>query len=93
MQRATRGWRGAPGLWTVWTLLTIVAFSLIDWRQTKHLMPLMLPLHLAPARYAASGRVALALVGILLAGILLWNLDMLRTLAADFSAFPLTPAW
>jgi hypothetical protein len=41
------------GLWLLWTVLAAVAFSLVDWRQTKHLMPLLIPLSLAPARWAS----------------------------------------
>ncbi len=87
----TAGWHGTPGLWAVWTLLTAVAFTLIDWRQTKHLMPLLLPLHLAPARWAASSRTALVLVGMVFAVLLLWNLYMLPLQAIDFQTSPITP--
>lgn len=90
--RMTRGWRNMPGLWAAWALLTAVAFSLIDWRQTKHLMPLLLPLHLAAARWAASGRTALILISALFAALLLWNLQVLQTLADGFDAFPIRPA-
>jgi hypothetical protein len=91
--RATAGWRHTPGLWTLWALLTAVVFSLIDWRQTKHLLPLLLPLHLAPARWTAMSRGILWGVAVLFAGLLVWNLGMLRLLATDFQAFPITPAW
>jgi len=95
----TRGWRGVFGLWAVWTLTTAVAFSLIDWRQTKHLTPLLLPLHMAPARCAAVGRATSVFVGVVFAGLLLWNLGMLNILVTDFPTrpdhpyFPITPAW
>jgi len=91
----TLGWRGLPGLWAVWMLLIALAFSLIDWRQTKHLMPLLLPLHLAPARWAASGRTALILVSVLFAGLLAWNLGMLAALSGGFDSLPIrpSPAW
>jgi len=91
--KGTRGWRDAPGLWAIWAVATALAFSLIDWRQTKHLMPVLIPLHLAPARWAATGRVALAIVGVVFAGLLLWNLDALQMLATDFASFTITPAW
>ena len=70
-----------------------VAFTWVDYRQTKHLMPLLLPMCLAPARWAASGRAALAVVTILFAGLLLWNLDTLQLLITNFGAFTITPAW
>ncbi len=88
-----RGWREMPGLWALWTLLTGVAFSLIDWRQTKHLMPILLPMHLAPARWAATSRIVLVVVTVLLVGLLLWNFNMLGLLASDFEAFKMAPAW
>ena len=34
------------------------AFTLIDWRQTKHLCPLLLPLVMAPAAWAGTSRAA-----------------------------------
>jgi hypothetical protein len=89
----TVGRRGMPGLWVAWILLSAAAFSLIDWRQTKHLMPLLLPAHLAPARWAASGYGALVLVSVVFAGLLLWNVGMVHQLAADFTRFSITPAW
>ncbi len=45
------GLYSTAGLWAVWAVAVAVAFSLIDWRQTKHLMPLMLPLLLGPVRW------------------------------------------
>ena len=94
------GWRGMPGLWAIWFLLTAVAFSLIDWRQTKHLTPLLLPLCVAPARWAVSGRTVppaardavLILVGVLFVGLLAWNLGMLATLVDRFEVSPIAPA-
>jgi hypothetical protein len=91
--RATLGWRHTPGLWILWALLTAVIFSLIDWRQTKHLLPLLLPLHLAPARCTVTGRVLLWVVAVLFVGLLAWNVGTLRLLATDFEAFTITPAW
>jgi len=88
-----RGWRGMPGLWAAWALTTASVFSLIDWRQTKHLMPIVMLSCLSSARWAALRQTGLILAGILLALLLVWNLDVLRCLAADFNAFPVTPAW
>jgi len=90
---AAAGWRDTFGLWAVWFVLTAVAFSLIDWRQTKHLMPLLLPLCLAPAALAAADRRTLRLVVAALATVLLWNVVALWRLAGDFAAFTITPAW
>jgi len=90
---STVGWRGTAGLWAVWMLLVAVAFTLVDWRQTKHLMRLLLPLHLSLARWAATSRKLLIVVGLLLLCLLAWNLDSLQALAAWFEGFTVTPAW
>ena len=87
------GWRGVAGLWTIWCLFNAAAMSVIDWRQTKHLMPLLLPLSMAPARWAATSRIALAVVGVVLAALLAWNVDVLCSLADNFDALVMTPAW
>ena len=80
-------------LWIVWTLLLAIAFTLIDWRQTKHLCPLLLPLVMAPAAWAGASRAARAVVVACMAALLLWNLYTLRTLVADFGSFHISPAW
>ena len=80
-------------LWLVWMTLVAVSFSLVDWRQTKHLMPLLLPLCMVPARWATKSRVGLIVVSLVFVGLLIWNLDMLRVLTTDFASFPITPAW
>jgi hypothetical protein len=82
-----------PALWLLWTLLTAAAFSLVDWRQTKHLMPLLIPLYLAPACWAAGGKRQLALVLLLMAGLTAWNLVTVWRLAHDFAALSITPGW
>jgi hypothetical protein len=45
----------SPGLWLTWAFLTAVVFTLVDWRQTKHLTPLLLALVVAPAYWSALG--------------------------------------
>ena len=37
------------GAWLIWLVATAAAFSFIDWRMTKHLMPMLPALYLAPA--------------------------------------------
>ncbi len=81
------------GFWLVWTVMVGLAFSEIDWRQTKHLMPLMLTFHLAPARWAASHNAYRVLVGVLMAGLIVWNVSSLCGLAADFDAFDIARGW
>jgi hypothetical protein len=74
-------------------VLLAAAFTLIDWRQTKHLCPLLLPLVMAPAAWAGTGRVARIVVAVCLALLLLWNLGTLHDLAAEFHSFHISPAW
>jgi len=85
--------RQTPGLWLLWALLTATAFSLVDWRQTKHLMPLGIPLSLALGHWAARARLQLLVTAALLAGVTAWNLCAIGGLAGDFAAFPITPGW
>lgn len=85
--------QGSFRLWAIWTLITAVAFSVVDWRQTKHLMPLMLVFHLAPIRWASGDRRRLALVAVVFLALLAWNLWTLRTLVIDFEGFSVTPGW
>ena len=87
------GLREEPGLWAVWAVMIFVAFSLIDWRQTKHVMPILLPLCMAPPLLAATGRKALLAVGLLLGAVLLWNGYTLQALAIDFSTLQPAPDW
>ena len=85
--------RSSLGLWLSWSALTAIVFSIVDWRMTKHLMPLMLPLLLAPVQWAAMGKGRLGLVGILFSGILIWNGVTIYSLVANFEAFHVSPAW
>ena len=56
-------------------------------------MPVLIAVHLAAARWAGLGRRRLLVVGLALAWLVLWNLDMLRMLARDFGSLTITPAW
>lgn len=80
-------------VWLAWMLVTAAAFTAIDWRMTKHVMPLALPLCLAltPGHRAARHRVAMAVAVCLV--VLLLNAVDLRTLALTFDAFRVTPIW
>jgi hypothetical protein len=81
------------GPWLLWIALTAGAFTIVDWRMTKHLILLALPLclGLVPGRVAARWRVALPVVaGILL---VLLNAVSIAGLARDFQSFTVTPAW
>jgi hypothetical protein len=74
-------------------LVTAVVFSVIDWRMTKHLMPMVLALHmvLTPTRHAAAWRVAAAAATCL--WLLVWNIPVVAGLVRDFAGFTITPAW
>ena len=84
-------------LWAVWSLIVAVAFSVVDWRQTKHLMPLMLVLHLAPARCTTPLRGLrpnpAAIFAVTFLVLLAWNLWSVQGLVRDFASFQVTPDW
>ncbi|HSF14309.1 MAG TPA: PA14 domain-containing protein [Vicinamibacteria bacterium] len=81
------------GLFLCWTLITAAVFTSVDWRMTKHLMPLMLPLHLAPILWAGGRIGRLRLVGLLFSVIAVWNWTTIHGLIVDFHAFRVTPEW
>jgi hypothetical protein len=91
--RAPAEWRGTTGFWLAWTVVTACAFSIIDWRQTKHLAILVLPLYLAPARAAGRGALLRLAVAAGLAALLALNLPVLARLAADFESLAKAPEW
>ena len=80
------------GAWLSWGLLTAVAFSLVDWRQTKHLAPMALPLTLGFALLTQSRRTRLVM-GVVILLLLSRNLAVLRSLTIDFSAVTKVPEW
>jgi hypothetical protein len=81
------------GVWLTWILLSGIAFTVIDWRMTKHLIPLTIPIVLAvtPARRAPLWRLSAA--GVVLVVALVLNVSMLAALVRDFASFVVTPAW
>lgn len=85
--------RPARELWLVWLAIGAVAFTVIDWRMTKHLMPLLIPLHLAlvPSRRAPAWRVILPVATMVV--LLAWNAWTLGAIWDDFASFRVTPAW
>ena len=74
-------------LMAIWTLIAAAAFSLVDWRQTKHLMPLLIPLCLAPACWASTSRGPRGGCRRGVCGVLAWNLYTVYGLRLDFAAF------
>jgi hypothetical protein len=85
--------RSTTGFWVLWTILTAVTFSVVDWRQTKHLVIMTLPLFLAPARAAARSRLLLLLIAVVFALLIAWNLKTILGLSGDFNAMHKLPGW
>jgi hypothetical protein len=79
--------------WTVWVAVTSLVYSLVDWRMTKHLAPLFVPLFLIPAAWSARGPVARILVIVTFCGLFFWNVNALRLVMEDFQVLTITPAW
>jgi hypothetical protein len=91
-EKPSAGGRGQAGLWAMTALVIGMTFSVIDWRQTKHLAPIMLVGALAIGA-AGRHRYLRPVLGVLLAGVLAWNAWMLVRLANDFFVLPATPEW
>jgi hypothetical protein len=89
-----RGWRSIAGLWAIAAVVICAAFSLIDWRQTKHLALLIPLLLLGIGRIGGVGRAPLIAVSILLTGVLLWNAQALYSIWDDpFGLMRKIPEW
>jgi predicted lysophospholipase L1 biosynthesis ABC-type transport system permease subunit len=87
------GWRGFAGLWTIWTIVATIAFSLIDWKQTKHLTTLLVPVTLATGAVVGAGRLSPRVVIGLALAIIALNLLTITSLAQDFRALVKVPEW
>lgn len=76
-----------------WTAVTAVVFTLVDWRMTKHVSPLLisLPLLLTPPRHATGWRIATAAATCLWS--LAWYAGDIATLLTEFGSFVVTPDW
>jgi hypothetical protein len=81
------------GLWLCWIGLVAVVFSVIDWRMTKHLVPIVLPLFLVlvPERHATSWRVAG--VAVIFIGLIAWNTWAVSDLVVNFGSLRPSPDW
>lgn len=92
---AERPTRPTPLPWLLlgWIAVTAVVFSVIDWRMTKHLMPMVIAMHvlLAPARHAPRWRVAAA--ALVCVWLVAWNMPAVAGLVRDFAGFVVSPAW
>ena len=91
--RSLRRWGPSRGSWLVWIVLTSVAFTLVDWRMTKHLIPLLLPMLLgfAPNRDAPRWRAVVPAIALIVA--VAFNAYMLGGLVRNFENFKVTPVW
>jgi hypothetical protein len=92
--RASQRPREAEGLLMIWILVGAIGFSLIDWRQTKHLAHLLPALVTLAALYWASlqGRLQWALSALIGAAVA-WNLWRIGQLMNDFNYLVPRPLW
>jgi len=102
---ADAGGRQTPPLqqttlpWVIWAVATALAYTIIDWRMTKHLMPLLLPLHLAPALWAGRAAVNRYAVQAVFVALMAWNLYTLHSMSddpesdKDFKSLQISPSW
>jgi hypothetical protein len=79
--------------WLVWVAVTATVFTIVDWRMTKHLSVLILPLHLVIAVWVEKGRLYQWVTCVAFVAALGWNLSILHRLVTDFSSFQVTPGW
>jgi hypothetical protein len=93
MSDVGKEWRSTPGFWFLWTGVIALVFSIVDWRQTKHLCIMTLPLFLAPARAANRTRFLCLLIGIVFALLIAWNLKTISALSIDFETLKKFPEW
>jgi hypothetical protein len=92
--RASQRPREAEGMLMIWILIGAIGFSLIDWRQTKHLAHLLPALVTLAAVYwaFAQGRLQSALSALIGVAVL-WNLWRIGQLMNDFYYLLPRPDW
>ena len=78
----------------LWFLAGAVLFSITDWRQTKHLMLIILPLIIAMILHISKSRpwVKIAFTGMLLF-LVYHNITVILKIAEDFTTISPTPIW
>jgi hypothetical protein len=95
--RSLREYRTPLGLVTAWVAVGALAFTAMDWRQTKHLCLLVPAFTLLLARLfvAVSSRGPNAVVAfrVALSASLLWNAWWIVRLSRDFSSFTMSTIW
>jgi hypothetical protein len=92
--RASQRWREADGMLMIWILVGAIGFSLIDWRQTKHLAHLLPALVTLGAVYWASlqGRLQWLLTALISVAVA-WNVWRIGQLMNDFYYLLPRPDW
>jgi hypothetical protein len=90
---ARSAWMSDVGIWALWAAVAAVAFSVIDWKQTKHLTTLLLPMTLAPAVAVARGVLPRPVAAIVLAIVIALNVWTIAALAGDFESLVKVPEW
>jgi hypothetical protein len=80
-------------VWLLFIALTAVVFTLIDWRMTKHIVLILVPLTLAWGSWRNASRARLAATAAVLCALLVLNAMQLRVLTENFYSFRITPAW
>lgn len=92
--RAATRLRQAEGMLLLWMVIGAVGFSLVDWRQTKHLAHLLPPLVILTATFWTSlGARWKGIIGaVLLAGVA-WNIWRIGKLMQNFNYIQPTPIW
>ncbi len=86
--------RNAEGFFLIWALIGAIGFSLVDWRQTKHLAHILPALVILVALFWArlDGRLRLA-VGAVAALAVLFNVWRVIGVMQDFTILQPTPIW
>jgi hypothetical protein len=78
----------------LWFMVGAVIFSLVDWRQTKHLMLIILPLIISMIIFISRSRQWVKIVFFFMLVFLVQNnIKVIISLAKDFSTISPTPIW
>lgn len=77
---------------TLWFAVGAVAFSIVDWRMTKHLMLIAPALVIAGSCYEFRHRSRIVVTGVLAIS-LLYNISMMVLMSQNFSTWIPSPAW
>jgi hypothetical protein len=81
------------GAWLLWLAITPAAFSWVDWRMTKHLMPSLPALYLAPALWVGRRPTWASAVLVLYGWLIAYQVYWVAEIAHDFGSFSVIPAW